>query len=207
MVAIKTGALSVSIFPHSGYLVNPPQAAKSLIPSYQDPWCWKCREHGDYIKKTEVVQHADSSSPNYTTTTFTCRICKKKMHAPQVWDPVTLKRPAARGCLLIYWILVVIGLAVFCLLEAPWNWNLGLLLAVFAPTITIFVLGPILVLRLSARKYAVWKHWAIQRGWQEPSLEKRAKMEVKHGQNRPYQGTSHTMADSDSDSVLDDEKH
>jgi len=190
--------------------MNPPQTAKSLIPSYQDPWCWKCREHTDFSKKTEVVQHVANSNHGtptlYTTTTFTCKICKKKMHAPQVFDPVTLRRSAERGCLLIYWILVVIGLAVFCLLEAPWNWNLGLLLAVFAPTITIFVLGPILVLRLSARKYAVWKHWAMQRGWQEPSLEKRAKMEMKHGQNRPYQG-DHTMADTDSDSVLDDQKH
>ena len=129
------------------------------------------------------------------------------MHAPQAWDPVILKRPAERGCLLIYWILVVIGLAILCLIDAPWNRTMGFLLAVLAPIITIFVLGPLLVLRLSARKYAVWKHWAMQRGWQEPSLEKRAKMEMKHGQNRPYQGTDHTMADTDSDSVLDDQKH
>ena len=84
---------------------------------------------------------------------------------------------------------------------------MGFLLAVLAPIITIFVLGPLLVLRLSARKYAIWKEWAMQRGWREPSLEKRAKMEMKHGQNRPYQGTDHTMADTDSDSVLDDQKH
>ena len=168
--------------------MNPQQTANSLTPSYQDPWCWKCREHGDYITKTEVLGEGNWDSTPYISTTFKCRICKKTMHAPQVWDPVTLKRQPQRGCLLIYWTLVVSGLAVLCLLGAPWNWNVGLLVAVFAPTITIFVLGPILVLRLSARKYAVWRRWAIQRGWQEPSLEKRAKMDVKHGKNKPMPG-------------------
>ena len=172
-------ALSVAISLHSEYLVNPPQTAESQIPRYQHLWCWKCQEHTDFIKSSRDVRDNEDGRYMYTANEFSCAICKKKMHAPQAFDPVTLKRPAERGCLLIYWILVVIGLAVFCLLEAPWNWNLGLLLAVFAPVISIFVIGPLVVLKLSARKYAIWKEWAMHRGWREPSLEKRAKMAIK----------------------------
>ena len=160
--------------------MNPPPTAKSQIPRYQDLWCWKCQEHTDYIKSSKDVHDNENGGRYiYTANTFSCAICKKKMHAPQAWDPVILKRPAERGCLLIYWILVVIGLAIFCLVAAPWNRTLEILLAALVPTITIFVLAPLLVLRLSARKYAIWKEWAMHRGWREPSREKRAKMAIK----------------------------
>ncbi len=160
--------------------MNPPPTAKSQIPRYQDLWCWKCQEHTDYSKASTAVRDPEKVGRIiYMANTFSCTICKKKMHAPQAFDPVILKRPAERGCLLIYWILVVIGLAIFCLVAAPWNRTLEILLAALVPTITIFVLAPLLVLRLSARKYAIWKEWAMQRGWREPSLEKRAKMTIK----------------------------
>ena len=159
--------------------MNPQPITKSQIPRYQDLWCWKCQEHTDYSKASRTVRDKETRRYIFTENTFSCAICKKKMHAPQAFDPVLLKRPAERGCLLIYWILVVIGLAIFCLADAPWNRTLAFLLATLVPIIMIFVLGPLLVLRFSARKYAIWKYWAMQRGWREPSLRKRAKMEIK----------------------------
>ena len=69
------------------------------------------------------------------------------------------------GCSLIYFV-PVIGFFAFL----PWDRNetysadLFLGIAVF---VVFLILAPAYLLHLMARKYAVWKKWAKERGWEE----------------------------------------
>lgn len=142
-------------------------------PDYQRLWCWKCQKHSDYHTQSAPVQNPESGRLVYERREFSCLDCNKKMHSPQAYDPVILKRPAERGCLWIYWTLVVMGLCILGLLSAS---SLTMFLGILTPAVFIVIFIPWFLLRWSANKYAIWRAWAIERGWKEPSLQKRIRM-------------------------------
>ncbi len=157
--------------------------SQSSTPNYQGLWCWACQEHTAYHFRstTQRVFNNDVGSRVATYEDFTCVTCKSKMYTPQVWDPVVFKRPAERGCLWIYLISVAIGISFFFIsfLATELIYRQPILL-VFSCVVAIgLVVLPHLIIRWSGKKYGIWKSWAMQRGWREPSLEKRMKMEVR----------------------------
>jgi hypothetical protein len=102
------------------------------------------------------------------------------MYTPQAVDPIVFKRPAERGCLWIYGIFAMIGLpAFYWLLAGGLIVHTLIILAIYLPVVVIVVALPWLIIRWSAKKYATWKSWAVARGWKEPKLEKRLKMEIR----------------------------
>ena len=145
----------------------------SQKPNYQRLWCWKCQKHSDYHTHSAPVRNRENGRFIYERREFSCLACHKKMHSPQAYDPVILKRPAERGCLWIYWTLVVMGLCILSLLTAS---SIAMLLGILAPASFIAIFIPWFLLRRSANKYAIWRTWAIERGWKEPSLQKRIRM-------------------------------
>jgi len=151
-------------------------------PNYQGLWCWECQAHTAYHSHSKTRQVCSNDGPSRLTTytTFTCEFCQKKMYTPQAVDPIVFKRPAERGCLWIYWICATIGLPIFCwfLVASPIA-NLALILAIFLPTAATVIGLPWLIIRWSAKKYAIWKSWAEERGWKEPKRKKRLKMDFR----------------------------
>ncbi len=151
-------------------------------PNYQGVWCWKWQAHTAYHfhAKTRRVHSNDGASRVTTYANFTCEFCHKKMYTPQAVDPIVFKRPAERGCLWIYGILATLGLPIFyCFLAVGPISNLFLILAIYLPVAVTVIALPWLIIRWSAKKYATWKSWAVQRGWKEPKRKKRLKMEFR----------------------------
>lgn len=56
----------------------------------------------------------------------------------------------------------------------PWGWEEVGGLVLLGIVVVVFLLIPTGVLVRAARKYATWKQWAEERGWEEPPKAKRA---------------------------------
>ena len=134
--------------------------AVSQEPKYDKPWCWTCQAH----KRYKYVQTSYGGSGERTGRKTICRSCGARM-----WKPFLMNLGGLRlGCSLMYFV-PVIGFFAFFL----WSINaesstsstdLFLGIVVF---VIFFILLPAYLLHLMARKYAVWKKWAKERGWEE----------------------------------------
>ena len=93
------------------------------------------------------------------------------MSAPRNMD-LAFYGPWGVGCLWVYFIITPTGFLLLAIFGATSgrpeiSWLSGIL------GILLITL-PIAALLRASKKYATWKIWAEERGWKEPSREKRA---------------------------------
>ena len=128
--------------------------AASQEPKYGKPWCWTCQAHKRY-------KYVRVSGDNHARKTI-CRSCGAMM-----WKPLSMNLEGVRfGCSLIYFA-PTIGFFAFFLWERRSAMDNGALFLVIATFVVFLILPPAYLLHWSARKYAVWKKWAEERGWEE----------------------------------------
>ena len=81
-----------------------------------------------------------------------------------MWRPFLMNLGGFRlGCSLMYFV-PVIGFFAFLLWDRA---NVGDPFLGIAVFVVFLILAPAYLLHLMARKYAVWKKWAKERGWEE----------------------------------------
>ena len=73
-------------------------------------------------------------------------------------------------CAYVYFSIIMV--AILALIPLGMEGSRGFILLGIVAVVFLFI--PIGVLVRAARKYAIWKQWAEERGWEEPPKEKRA---------------------------------
>ena len=142
----------------------------SQKPDYHKPWCWKCQEHTHF--KTITRTHHDEHGTRRRTQNV-CAICGKSVFRPAAVDFAYYGK-VGRRCVWVYF-----AIAVSCILPLVY-WGIDNLaddaqaLLVVGSVVVVFLIIPCAMLVWASRKYATWKTWAEERGWQEPPKEKRA---------------------------------
>ena len=132
----------------------------SQEPKYSKPWCWSCEAHKRYIYvETTGSDHGTKGRKSI------CRSCGARMQTPLLMDLGGFKL----GCSLMYFVPVICFLAFM-----GWKvWNMNTLTSStdlflrIAISGALLILPPAYLLHRMARKYAVWKKWAKERGWEE----------------------------------------
>ena len=142
----------------------------SQKPDYNKPWCWKCEQHARF----KTIIHTNTCYTGTSKTTqHVCAICGKTVFRPAAVDFAYYGK-VGRRCAWIYF-----AIAISCIMPLI-NWAIGngvddadKLLGV-GFTVLVFLVIPWAMLVWASGKYATWKRWAEDRGWQEPPKEKRA---------------------------------
>ena len=145
-------------------------------PKYGKPYCWECRGHTKFKVVNYTIQTEHGSRDRKKNI---CRNCGKIMKAPRDMDSAYYGPWAIVG-LSVYFPLTIAAILWLALDGENWldengNHEEGWIPIFFASIVALFCLVlPAVILVLAAKKYATWKQWAIERGWQEPPRKERA---------------------------------
>ena len=138
-------------------------------PEYGKPWCWTCREHADF--RTVTTVHHDEHRTR-TTTALVCAACEKGMSTPARMDFAYYGK-AGMGCAWAYFSITILAILSLVVAATGTAGDHGLYHAL-GIVVPVFLIIPTGVLVRASRKYATWKEWAEQRGWEEPPKQERA---------------------------------